>query len=73
MRQNVPARRLESSTATVGGEGLAVDVDKTVELTVTTLGSVLGVVTETGTGVVERVDEEKRSGTSSLSYVSLCQ
>lgn len=52
---------------TVGGEGLAVDVDQAVELTGTTasLGG-LGVVGETGTGVVEGVDEEEGSGTSGL-------
>jgi len=48
----------------VGGEGLLVDIDQTVELTVTTALRVLGVVGETGTGVVEGVDEEKGSGTS---------
>jgi len=51
---------------TVGSEGLLVDIDQTVELTVTTRLCVLGVVGETGTGVVERVDEEQRSGTSGL-------
>lgn len=51
---------------TVGGESLPVDIDETVELTVTTLLCVLGVVGETGTGVVEGVDEEEGSGTSSL-------
>lgn len=51
---------------TVRGEGLAVDVDESVELTGTaTLGG-LGVVGQTGTGVVEGVDEEQGSGTSSL-------
>ena len=51
---------------TVGGEGLLVDVYQTVELTVTTLLGGLGVVGKTGTGVVERVDEEEGSSTSSL-------
>lgn len=55
---------------TVRGEGLAVDVDQTVELTLTTLLGGLGVVGKTGTGVVQRVDEEQRSGTSSLGHVS---
>lgn len=49
---------------TVGGEGLLVDIDQTVELTSTTLLGGLGVVGETGTGVVERVDEEERRSTS---------
>ncbi|KAI6762852.1 hypothetical protein HG530_008832 [Fusarium avenaceum] len=49
---------------TVRGEGLLVDVDETVELTVTTGLGVLGIVGKTGTGVVQRVDEQQRSGTS---------
>lgn len=50
---------------TVGSQGLAVDVNETVELTgSSTLGG-LGVVGETGTGVVEGVDEKKGGGTSS--------
>lgn len=51
---------------TVRGEGLPVDVDETVELTVTARLGVLGVVGKTGTGVVEGVDEEEGGGTSSL-------
>jgi hypothetical protein len=51
---------------TVRGEGLLVNVYETVELAVTTLLGVLCVVGETGTGVVEGVDEEEGSGTSSL-------
>lgn len=51
---------------TVRGDGLAVDVEETVELTVTTTLGGLGVVGQTGTGVVEGVDEEEGSGTSSL-------
>lgn len=51
---------------TVRGEGLAVDVDEAVELALTALGRVLGVVGKTSTGVVERVDEEERSRTSGL-------
>jgi len=50
---------------TVRGEGLLVDVYETVELTLTTLLGRLGVVGETGTGVVEGVDEEEGSGTGS--------
>jgi hypothetical protein len=58
---------------TVGGEGLAVDIHETVELALTgTLGG-LGVVGQTGTGVVQRVDEEEGSGTSSLGSVSVAQ
>jgi len=50
---------------TVGGDGLAVDVNQTVELALTgTLGG-LGVVGQTGTGVVQGVDEEEGSGTGS--------
>lgn len=51
---------------TVRGKSLAVDVYETVELTVTTTLGVLGVVGQTSTGVVEGVDEEQGSGTSSL-------
>lgn len=49
---------------TVRCEGLLVDIDQTVELTRATLLGRLVVVGETGTGVVERVDEEKRRSTS---------
>jgi hypothetical protein len=54
------------TTDTVGGKGLLVDVYETVELAVTTLLGGLGVVGETGTGVVEGVDEEEGSGTGGL-------
>lgn len=50
---------------TVRGHGLAVDVNKTVELTLTARLGVLGVVGKTSTGVVERVDEEEGGGTGS--------
>jgi hypothetical protein len=50
---------------TIGGNGLAVDVNETVELTGTTSLGVLGVVGQTGTGEVKGVDEKHRSGTSS--------
>jgi len=56
---------------TVGGEGLLVDVYETVELTVTALLGRLGVVGETGTGVVEGVDEEEGSGTGSLRLLAI--
>lgn len=55
---------------TVRGEGLAVDVNETVELAGTTALGVLVVVRKTGTGVVERVDEEERGSTSSLKNLS---
>jgi hypothetical protein len=51
---------------TVGGEGLLVDVNETVELALASLAGLagrLGVVGETSTGIVERVDEEERGGT----------
>ena len=51
---------------TIGSEGLLVDIDETVELTVTTLLGVLSIIGKTGTGIVERVDEEERSSTGSL-------
>ena len=50
---------------TIGSEGLLVDIDKAVELTSSSTLSGLGVVGKTGTGVVERVDEEQRRSTSS--------
>jgi len=46
---------------TVGLEGLGVDVDETLVLTLSALA--LGVVGQTRTGVVEGVDEEQREGT----------
>ena len=56
------------TTNTVGSECLAVDVDEAVELAVTSaLGGRLGVVSETGTGIIERVDEEERGGTGRAS------
>jgi hypothetical protein len=57
---------------TIGGEGLLVDVNETVELALTTALGGLGVVGKTGTGVVERVDEEEGSGTSHLGVISGC-
>jgi len=50
---------------TVGSESLLVNRDETVELPGTTLLGRLVVVGETGSGVVERVDEEKGRGTGS--------
>ena len=50
---------------TIRGESLAVDIDETIELTSTTALGGLGVVGETGTSVVEGVDEEERRSTSS--------
>src|SRR5690606_213516 len=52
---------------TIGSEGLLVDVDETVELTLTSDLGGLVVVGKTGTGVIEGVDEEEGSGTSSTS------
>lgn len=50
---------------TVRGKCLSVDVDQSVELSLsTTLGRGLGVVGKTSSGVVQRVDEEERRGTS---------
>ena len=51
---------------TIGSQGLLVDVNQAVELALTTGLGVLAVVGQTGTGVVEGVDEEEGSGTSSL-------
>ena len=49
---------------TIRGKGLLVDVDETVELTSSSTLCRLRVVGETGTGVIQRVDEEERRGTS---------
>jgi hypothetical protein len=51
---------------TVGGEGLLVDVYETVELTFTSTLGRLGVVSQTGTSVVQGVDEEQGGSTGSL-------
>jgi len=61
--ENADARDDESSVEAldaVGLEGLGVYVDETLVLTLAAFA--LGVVSETGTGVVERVDEEEREG-----------
>lgn len=57
---------------TVRGERLLVDIDQTFELALAALLGALCVVGETGTGVVERVDEEERGSTGSLAIVSFC-
>lgn len=51
---------------TIGSEGLAVDIHQSVELALAVALGGLGVVGETGTGIVEGVDEEERSGTGGL-------
>ena len=48
---------------TVRGKGLAVDIDQAVELTSSSTLGRLGVVGETGTSVVERVNEQQRRST----------
>ncbi|KAH3658860.1 hypothetical protein OGATHE_006586 [Ogataea polymorpha] len=48
---------------TVGSKSLSVDINQTVELSLTSLGG-LGVVSQSGSGEVQRVDEEQGSGTS---------
>jgi len=50
----------------VRGERLLVDVNEAVELALASALGRLGIVGKTGTGVVERVDKEKRGGTGSL-------
>jgi hypothetical protein len=57
--------RAETSN-TIRGKSLLVDVDETVELAFTTLLGALGIVGKTSTGVIQGVDEEEGSGTSSL-------
>jgi len=62
--EDADARNDESSVETldtVGLEGLGVDVDETLVLTLSSFA--LGVVGQTRTGVVERIDEEEREGT----------
>ncbi len=54
---------------TIRSKGLLVDIDQSIELALSTLLRRLGVVGETGTGVVEGVDEKEGSGTSSLSLL----
>lgn len=47
---------------TVGSQGLPVDIDETVELALATLLAALGVVSQTGTGIIQRIDESQRHG-----------
>ncbi len=54
------------TTNAISGEGLLVDIDETVELTVTTSLGVLRIVGKTRTGVVKGVDKEKGGCTGSL-------
>lgn len=49
---------------TVRGQGLLVDVEQTVELSVSSTLGGLGVVGQSGSGVVQRVDKSQRGGTS---------
>ena len=61
-------RRHETSVETsntIRLEGLAVDIDETVELALSSTLGGFGVIRETGTSVVKRVDEEQGGGTSS--------
>jgi hypothetical protein len=51
---------------TISGEGLLVDINQTVELTLTTSLGVLVIVGKTCTGVIEGVDEEQGSSTGGL-------
>ena len=55
---------------TIRCKSFPVNIDEAVELTRATLGGVLGVVSETGTGVIEGVDEEQRGSTSGLEAMS---
>jgi hypothetical protein len=55
---------------TIGGEGLLVDIDQTVELALTTGLGVLVVVGKTSSGVIEGVDEEEGSSTGSLGILA---
>jgi hypothetical protein len=55
---------------TIRGEGLLVDIDQAVELTLTTGLGVLVVVGETGTGVIEGVDKQEGGSTGSLNILA---
>jgi hypothetical protein len=64
---NTESRERETTVKTgntIGGDGLLVDINETVELASATVLA-LGVVSETGTGIIQRVDEKERAGTSS--------
>ncbi|TRY75870.1 hypothetical protein TCAL_09361 [Tigriopus californicus] len=52
---------------TVRGQSLPVDVDESVELALATLLAALGVVSQTSTGIIQRVDEGQRHGTGKSS------
>ena len=51
---------------TISGEGLLVNIDQTIELTLTTSLGVLVIIGKTGTGVIEGVDEEEGGSTGHL-------
>ncbi|CRJ80477.1 hypothetical protein BN1708_000269 [Verticillium longisporum] len=59
---------VDNDTSNGGHETTVETGNTTVELALTTLLGVLGVVGQTGTGVVEGVDEEEGSGTGSLGH-----
>ncbi len=61
------------TTNTVRGESLLVDVNQTVELTLSASLGVLGIVRKTRTGVIERVDEKEGRSSSSLDGVNCLQ
>jgi hypothetical protein len=56
---------------TVGGEGLLVNVDQTVELTLTTSLGILVVVGKTGTSVIKGVDEKEGGSTGGLKMLAV--
>jgi hypothetical protein len=70
--ENGWAETTVETSNTIGSESLLVNIDQAVELAVTTLLGVLGIVGKTGTGVIEGVDEEEGSGTSGLYRISSC-
>ena len=70
--QNGRTETTVETSNTIGGKGLLVYIDQTVELTGTSTLGTLGVVGETSTGVVEGVDEEERSGTGGLMTDQQC-
>lgn len=74
VHDNSEHRRSEATIETgdtVRRERLLVHIHETIELTRATLGRGLGVVGETGTSVIQGIDEEQRSGTGSLCAASM--
>ena len=62
-------RRHESTVEasnTIGGKGLLIDIHQSVELALTTLLRVLGIIGQSSTGIIKRINEQQRGGPGSL-------